>query len=229
MIGELVNLRLLGITSTKVSDLSPIKKLNHLDALFFSGTPVNTLDPLKDLKKLRVLSFQNTNIDTLEPLKELTDLQTLKIQNTPINSLKPIKELSNLKELLLEGCEKITTEQIDDLQKALPDCKIPAARIKTALIGTQYRLFFNPKKTGLSKTKIMRFGEDGAILKGQNRNESSWQIRNGLLELLDSDNKVHSRFYYNPDKNRFDHTNDPDTGSILKHSIRDQYMLLEKG
>ncbi len=206
VVSELTNLRSLGITNTKVRDLAPIKQLNNLEDLFFSDTPA----------------------DTLEPLKELTNLQTLKIQKTQINSLEPIKGLSNLKEILLEGCEKITAEQIDDLQKALPDCKIPAAAIKGVLIGPNWRLFFNPKFPGLSKTKIMLFGEDGVIFEGRNINESSWRIRSGYLELLDSDAQVHSRFYYNPDKNRFDHTNDPDTGSIRKHSIRDQYMLPEK-
>lgn len=227
-IKKLTNLMRLGITNTKVDDLEPIKDLSNLEALFFSNTQVNNLEPVKGLKKLKVLSFKNTNVNDLEPLKELSNLETLKIQNTQINSLEPIKGLSNLKELLLEGCEKITAEQIDDLQKALPDCIIPAAAIKAALIGTEYRLFFNPKVPGLSKTKIMLFGKEGAILRGQNNNESSWRIRSGFLELLDSDGQVHSRFYYNPDKNRFDHTNDPDTGSIRKHSIRDQYMLPEK-
>ena len=225
---KFTNLGLLGITNTKVSDLEPIKDLSNLNALFFSNTLVNNLEPVKRLKKLLTLSFKDTNINELEPLKELSNLQVLKIQNTQINNLEPIKGLSNLKELLLEGCEKITVEQIGDLQKALPDCKIPAAAIKAALIGTKYRLFFNPKVPGLSKTKIMRFGENGTILEGQNNNESSWRIRSGFLELLDSDAHVHSRFYYNPDNNRFSHTNDPDTGSIRKHSIRDQYMLLEE-
>jgi len=224
---KLTNLRLLGITNTKVSDLEPIKDLSKLESLFFSNTAVNNLEPVKSLKQLKVLSFKDTNVNELEPLKELSNLEILKIQNTKVNSLEPIKGLSNLKELLLEGCEKITIEQISDLQKALPDCKIPALAIESLLIGTNWRLFFNPNKKPKA-SKIMRFGENGAISVGQNNNESSWQIRIGFLELLDSDAHVHSRFYYNPDNNRFSHTNDPDTGSIRKHSIRDQYMLPEK-
>ncbi len=228
-VSKLGNLRLLGITNTKVRDLAPIKRLNHLEELFFSSTLVNTLEPLKGLKKLRVLSLKDTNVNDLEPLKELSNLQVLKIQNTPINSLEPIKGLSSLKELLLEGCEKISAKQIEYLQRTLPDCKIPAAAVKeTFIIDNKWRLFFNPKVPGLSKTKIMRFDKDGVIREGQNINESSWRIRHGYFEMLDSDNKVHSRFYYNPDNNRFSHTNDPDTGSIRKHSIRNQYMIPEE-
>ncbi len=226
-IKNLTNLKLLGITNTKVGDLEPIKDLSKLESLFFSNTLVNNLEPVKELKQLKVLSFKDTNVNDLEPLKELSNLEVLKIQNTQINSLEPIKGLNNLKELLLEGCEKITIEQISDLQKALPDCKIPALAIESLLIGTNWLLFFNPNKKPKA-SKIMHFGENGAISDGQNDNESSWRIHSGFLELLDSDKKVHSRFLYNPDKNRFDHTNDPDTGSIRKHSIRDQYMLTEK-
>lgn len=105
--------------------------------------------------------------------------------------------------------------------------KTPQADLKDILLSTPYRLFFNPAIPGLSKTKIMRFGEDGAILEGQNNNETSWCLRGDLLELLDAQGRVHSRFYYSLSDQRFYHTNDPDTGSIQKHGIRDQYMVPE--
>jgi hypothetical protein len=71
----------------------------------------------------------------------------------------------------------------------------------------------------------MKFGPNGAILDGRNDNETTWRIYQGLLELLDSKGDCHSRFYYGADDGRFFHTNDPDTGSIQKHGIRDQYMI----
>jgi len=105
----------------------------------------------------------------------------------------------------------------------------PAADVfRAALLGTKYRLFFNPKIPGLSKTKIMKFGEDGRILEGQNRNESSWRIRSDFLELVDEQGNVHSRFYYSSSDGRFYQTNDADNGSISKHGIRDQYMIPEE-
>jgi hypothetical protein len=95
------------------------------------------------------------------------------------------------------------------------------------LLSSKYRLFFNPEVPGLSKTKIMQFGNDGRILEGQNKNESSWRIRSDFLELVDEQGGVHSRFYYSPSDGRFYQTNDPDNGSISKHGIRDQYMIPE--
>jgi hypothetical protein len=115
-----------------------------------------------------------------------------------------------------------------ELQLVRTQDKTPQDHLVEILLGTRFRLFFNPKIPGLSKTKIMRFGKNGAILEGQNRNESSWRMRSDFLELLDSHSQVHSRFYYSPSDNRFYHTNDPDTGSIQRHSIRDQYMLPEE-
>ncbi|MFA5423406.1 MAG: P-loop NTPase fold protein [Phycisphaerae bacterium] len=98
--------------------------------------------------------------------------------------------------------------------------------IEKILFNNKWRLFSNPKiKPGPSK--IMCFGERGLILEGKNDNESSWQISNGFIELIDSNGKVHSRFTYDSKNNQFNHTNDADTGSILKHSIQDQYMIPE--
>jgi TIR domain len=89
-----------------------------------------------------------------------------------------------------------------------------------------WRLFFNPR-AGAGKSKVMRFGADGSIIEGANHNEASWRTRGGQLELLDSNGRVHSRFNYDGSSRRFSHTNDPDTGSITKHGIRDQLLIDE--
>jgi hypothetical protein len=99
----------------------------------------------------------------------------------------------------------------------------PKEKLVEVLLGRRYRLFYNPEVPGLSKTKIIRFGDTGAITEGSNRNEANWRIKNGFLEILNADGKVHSRFYYNPSDSRFYHTNDQDTLSI-KH----QYIVPEE-
>lgn len=99
----------------------------------------------------------------------------------------------------------------------------PKEKLLEVLLGRRYRLFYNPEVPGLSKTKIIRFGDTGAITEGSNRNEATWRIRNGFLEILNADGKVHSRFYHSPSDSRFYHTNDQDTLSI-KH----QYIVPEE-
>ena len=106
--------------------------------------------------------------------------------------------------------------------------KTPDHELIQTLVGTPYRLYFNPRVPGLEKTKIMRFGAGGNILEGQNNNETTWTIRNNQLELVNSDGKVHSRFYYSTIDRRFFHTNDPDTMSLQRHGIGDQYMVPEE-
>jgi hypothetical protein len=69
----------------------------------------------------------------------------------------------------------------------------------------------------------MRFSPDGRIVEGGNRNEHSWRVLDGQLELLQADGTVHSRFNYSPGHGMFFHTNDPDT-----KSLRDQYMAPEE-
>ena len=56
--------------------------------------------------------------------------------------------------------------------------------LQKILTNTPYRLLLNPAVPGKSKNKIMRFGPNGQILEGRNNNETTWRIRQGLLELL---------------------------------------------
>lgn len=115
-----------------------------------------------------------------------------------------------------------TELQIVRTRKGTPDNEL----IDT-LVSTTYRLYFNPRVPGLGKTKLMRFGAGGEILEGRNNNETTWTIRHNLLELVNSDGNVHSRFYYSANDRRFFHTNDPDTMSLQRHGIGDQYMVPE--
>jgi len=105
---------------------------------------------------------------------------------------------------------------------SMQDGKKSQQQLEEVLLGRKYRLFYNPAVPGLSKTKIVRFGTGGTILEGQNKNEASWRIRNELLEFLNSEGRVYSRFDYNQPDDRFENTNDTDT-----LSIRDQFILPE--
>lgn len=88
--------------------------------------------------------------------------------------------------------------------------------IDKILTRNQFKLIFNPE-TGASK--FITFLEDGVIGEGRNRNEARWRVVDGQLEILDSNNEVHSRFIFVNSNNSFHHTNDPDTRSIRGQSI----------
>ncbi len=220
-LAKLVNLTELNLSDNQISNISSLKDMKNLGGLHLSKNPVQNIHLLCELTNLNALDLSETMVEDLAPLAMLSNLSRLCIRRTQINNLEPIKILVNLKSVFLEGCTNITDEQIRDLQKTLPNCEIQAFIKEVTLLNRKYRLFFNPKIKG--KSKIMQFGANGVILEGKNKNESSWQIRNGFLELLNSDGQVHSRFYFIPKDNRFNHTNDADT-----HSIRGQYIVLEE-
>ncbi|MEO8459014.1 MAG: hypothetical protein ABI451_00660 [Dokdonella sp.] len=68
--------------------------------------------------------------------------------------------------------------------------------------------------------KKIVFAGNGEITKGKNQNENSWRVRHGLLEILNSEGQIFSRFSYDPSLYKFTHTNDDDT-----ISIRSQYIF----
>jgi Leucine-rich repeat (LRR) protein len=121
---DMVNLQNLFLDGTKVSDLEPLKELKNLETLIASNTLITDLEPLKDLVNLQKLFVHQTRVSDLEPIKGLVNLQDLYISGTEVTNLEPLKGLANLQKLLIDGCNNISDEQVEDLQKALPNLKI---------------------------------------------------------------------------------------------------------
>lgn len=105
-------------------DLSPIDKLNTLETIYIFDTPVKNIKPLASLANLRVLCLEKTGITNLKPVRNLVNLKELNLRWNPISNLDTIKKLENLQKLYIGGCENITDQQKDDLQKALPGLRI---------------------------------------------------------------------------------------------------------
>jgi hypothetical protein len=74
--------------------------------------------------------------------------------------------------------------------------------------------------TARGKGKEISFNDDNTIGEGANENENKWRVRNGLLEIMNSQGRVFSRFSYDDEKDRFVHTNDPDTLSNRAQTMR---------
>ena len=84
------------------------------------------------------------------------------------------------------------------------------------LTGKDWLLIFNPKN---NKSKRISFLPDRTIGSGNNHNEHSWRISDGLLEILNNEGRVFSRFKFNDSLSVFQHTNDADTLSIREQVI----------
>jgi hypothetical protein len=78
---NLANLRVLNVSGTKVTDLSPLARLVDLEELDASNTEVSDVATLSGLTKLRKLRLRNAwRVSNLAPIRELVGLEVLDLQ-----------------------------------------------------------------------------------------------------------------------------------------------------
>ncbi|MBN2589849.1 MAG: hypothetical protein JXA96_08295 [Sedimentisphaerales bacterium] len=146
---NLVNLRELKLFGVPFRDIKPLENLSNLESLWFATPRVKSLEPLEKLTNLKNLTLQRTSIiisepeqirylknldflaleysspKNLKPISNLTNLKILKIRyNYSLSNLDSLKEMANLKKLYIQDCPEITDQEIEDLQKALPNLEI---------------------------------------------------------------------------------------------------------
>lgn len=92
-------------------------------------------------------------------------------------------------------------------------------KISEELVSHDWLMIFNPTRPVSSGSKQISFSADGTIGNGRNNNEHGWRVRGRFLEILNSENKVFSRFTFNAERNAFLHTNDEDTLSLRNQRI----------
>jgi internalin A len=100
------------LNSNTVGDLSPLSKLNNLQALDCGSTKVSDLTSLVNLTALQWLDCRDTQVSDLDPLTNLTDLHTLICNNTQVSDLAP---LANLTSLQLLSCNNTRVADLSPL------------------------------------------------------------------------------------------------------------------
>ena len=81
----------------------------------------------EDLNRVTWLNLRNHNPTELKGLDKLTKLESLTnlmLCNNPLTDVKGLEKLTQLKTLSLGSNPALTKALIDELQKALPKCKI---------------------------------------------------------------------------------------------------------
>lgn len=116
------------------------------------------------------------------------------------------------------------TRQIRALQSRSNEPTVTDAELTQRLLNHAFRFHYNPSLS-LNKSKLMRFGPNGAILEGGNKNETTWRLSNGLFEFLNAKNEINSRFYYSSSDQTFYQVPDADTVAVSQASIGDQYFM----
>jgi hypothetical protein len=109
--------------SIGVDDLSPLVGLTNLELVYLGATSIKDLSPLAFSPNLRVLHIGGTQVSDVGPLATLKQLEELDLTDTSVRDLAPLFGLTTLQRLYLRGAP-IPKEQIDALQKALPNCSI---------------------------------------------------------------------------------------------------------
>ena len=106
-------------------DITPLKKLRHLQNLSLSGMRITNIKPLALLSNLKELSLVSTGIEDVKPLGKLKNLEKLNLDSNPISDFEPLKKLTNLQWLNIKSSsKKLTREKLVDLVDALPNVKI---------------------------------------------------------------------------------------------------------
>ena len=96
-----VNLKVLAIVGSEVSDLAPLAGLKNLVFLAIVGSEVSDLAPLAGLENLRDLKLYSNRITDLTPLSGVIGLRELQLQNNLISDLTPLANLHSLRVIRL--------------------------------------------------------------------------------------------------------------------------------
>ncbi len=119
---QLLSLTLDG--NEQLRDLAPLTKMENLRLLYLDRNHVTDLSPLAGLTKLKYLYLRDNQVDNLKPLGKLEHLVMLDIGGNKITDLIPLMNLSKLKHLSVDNSPYLPQEEIDKLQRALPECEI---------------------------------------------------------------------------------------------------------
>ena len=77
-----------------------------------------------DCKKVTKLSLLGNQLISVKSLEKLTRLKSLNLRANQLTDVKGLEKLTQLEDLWLEDNPDLTKAQINQLQKALPKCKI---------------------------------------------------------------------------------------------------------
>ena len=121
---KLTQLEKLNLRSTKLNSLKGLEKLTQLQELALGENQLKAVTALETLTKLETLRLHNNQLTDVKGLENLTQLKYLDFADNKLTDVKGLENLTQLKSLKLFDNPDLTKAQIDELQKALPNCKI---------------------------------------------------------------------------------------------------------
>lgn len=122
-ISSLTKLRTLDLSCNEIADISAVSKLTSLNTLKLTGNEIRDISALKKLTSLTELRLDCNHISDISALKGLKKLTVLSLNYNEISDVSALSSLNSLKTLYLYG-NKLTEKQVEELQKAVPQCAI---------------------------------------------------------------------------------------------------------
>ena len=101
-----------------------LENLNQLTSLHLWNNQLTDVKGLEKLTQLETLNLQDNKLTDIKGLEKLTQLKSLRLEDNQLTDVKGLEKLTKLEELYLGGNPDLTKAQIDELQKALPNCRI---------------------------------------------------------------------------------------------------------
>ena len=115
----------LGHSGMEISNLSWLAWVPNLEILILVGCDVRDVTPIAELKELSYLElFTNTYLIDISPLAKLPKLRDLNLSITSVDDISALHGMPSLRRLWVNGCMKLSKEQVDAFWHATPDCGI---------------------------------------------------------------------------------------------------------
>ena len=114
--------KVLDLRGANVNNLAQLC-LPGLDILILSDTDVENIDCVDKFKNLSWLELEGTPVSDISPIAEVPTLEFLNLGRTSVDDIAPLARLPALDAVLLFDTPT-SSEAIDALQEALPNCEI---------------------------------------------------------------------------------------------------------
>ena len=122
-LSNLTNLTYLYLGDNQISDISALSNLTNLTELNLNSNQISDISALSNLTNLSYLILAVNQISDISALNNLTNLTRLHLHGNQISDISALNNLANLSDVFL-GDNQISESDIEDMEKALPNCHI---------------------------------------------------------------------------------------------------------
>ena len=121
---DLEKVKYLDLDGNQLTEVKGLEKLTQLRKLHLARNQLTNVTGLEKLTQLTGLGLGGNQLTDVKGLEKLTNLTDLHLAGNKLTNVTGLEKLTQLTSLILFGNPDLTKAQIEELQKALPKCKI---------------------------------------------------------------------------------------------------------